>query len=83
MILETNLDDSFPLWQFYIDGFDTPIRLDCNKNVGGIMIFVREDVPAKLSSSETAPIKGYYVEMNLYKEMASWLLLQSWKTKHR
>ena len=39
MVSETKLDDTFITKQFHIDGFQEPIRLDRNKNGGGIMIF--------------------------------------------
>ena len=45
---ETKLDNTFPTSQFLVDGFYEPIRLDRNRNGGGIMIFVREDIPSKL-----------------------------------
>ena len=41
------LDSSFPNGQFSIDGFPRPFRRDRNKNGGGVMIFVRDDIPAK------------------------------------
>ena len=36
-VLETKLDDSFPVSQFDVKGFTTPFRLDQNKNDGGII----------------------------------------------
>ena len=48
MLSESKLDDSFPLGQFLIDDFHTSFRFDCNKNVGGIMLYVREDIPARV-----------------------------------
>ena len=36
-VLETRLDDSFPVSQFDFKGFTTPFRLDQNKNDGGII----------------------------------------------
>ena len=48
MISETKLDNTFPNGQFLIDGFKEPIRLDRNKNGGGILLFIREDIPASL-----------------------------------
>ena len=44
---ETKLDDSFPEEQFYIDGFSKPYRLDRNCYGGGVMIYVRKDIPSK------------------------------------
>ena len=52
MISESKLDDSFPHGQFLIDGFHTPFRFDRNKNGGGMLLYVREDIPTKILSHE-------------------------------
>ena len=44
-IQETKLDSSFPTGQFLINGYSEPYRLDRNRNGGGVMIYVREDIP--------------------------------------
>ena len=61
MISKTKIDESFPLAQFKVNGFNAPFRLDRNSNGGGIMLFVRDDIPAKLIASETPPVEGLYV----------------------
>ena len=76
MISETKLDDTFPTWQFLIDGFKTPFRLDRNKNGGGIMLFVREGIPAKFLSFASSPTEGFYVELNFRKK--KWLVCCSY-----
>ena len=76
MISETKLDDSFPMGQFLIDNFSEPIRLDRNKNGGGILLYIREDIPSSILSFETLPIEGFYVEINLHKK--KWLLSGSY-----
>ena len=48
MITETKLDDTFPNAQFLVPGFSKPFHFDRNKKRGGIMIYVREDIPSKL-----------------------------------
>ena len=48
MISETKLDDNFPGGQFFIEGYHTPFRFDRNGNAGGILIYVRENIPAKV-----------------------------------
>ena len=48
MISESKLDDSFPHGQFCIDGFHTLSRFGRNKNGGRILLYVREDIPAKI-----------------------------------
>ena len=47
ILAEAKLDDSFPKAQFCIDGFSIPYRLDRNENGGGLMIYVRDDIPSK------------------------------------
>ena len=47
MVSEKKLDNSFPVSQFLIDSYTPPFRLDRDNNGGGIMLFVREDIPYK------------------------------------
>ena len=72
MISETKLDESFPTGQFLIDGFHEPVRLDRNRNGGGILLYIREDVPFKVLSHESLPTEGFFVEINLHSK--KWLL---------
>ena len=46
MISETKIDDSFPITNFLIDGFSQPYRIDRSSSGGGIMLYVREDIPS-------------------------------------
>ena len=52
MISETKLDSSFPNGQFQIHDYSKPYRLDRNGNGGGILVFIREDIPTKLIDSQ-------------------------------
>ena len=47
VISETKLDERFPIGQFLIDGYRVPFRLDRNENGGGILLYVRDDIPSK------------------------------------
>ena len=69
VIVETKLDDSYPISQFHIDGYATPFRRDRNKHGGGILIYVREDIPCKLLDKHIFPddIEGLFVELNFRK----------------
>ena len=67
MVSETKIDNSFPVGNFVIDGFSTPYRLDRDSNGGGIMLYVREDIPSILFATES-----FYVELNLRNE--KWLI---------
>ena len=79
VVTETKLDDSFPVAQFKIDGFTTPFRLDRTSNGGGLMIFVREDIPCKILNRHKFPddIEGLFIEINLRK--TKWLLFGAYK----
>ena len=72
MISETKIDDSFPIANFLMDGFSQPYRIDRNSSGGGIMLYVREDIPSNLLKVEPLPIEGFYVELKLRSE--NWLI---------
>ena len=65
VISETNFDPSFPIEQFKIPGFSPPFMGDRGQYRGGLLVFVREDIPAKHLSSESTPIEGIYIELLL------------------
>ena len=46
MVSETKIGNSFPVGNFLIDGFSTPYWLHRDSNGGGIMLYVREDIPS-------------------------------------
>ena len=74
IIAETKLDDTFPTGQFLLPGFKVPIRLDRNKNGGGILAYIREEVPSKDLSEFNYPkdIECVTIEINLHK--SKWVL---------
>ena len=53
VISEVELDESFPVGQFRILGYASSFRLDCDQHGAGIMVFIREDIPAKFLSADT------------------------------
>ena len=75
MISETKVDNSVPDGQFFLDGFGTPFRLDRNRNGGGIMLFIRNDIPAKVVSTDGRAFESFYVELNFRKENGYWTVL--------
>ena len=78
LISETKIDDTFPSSQFLIPGFSTPFRHNRTKNGGGLMSYVREDIPAKLIHSNIIPynFECLFVEINLYKK--KWLIVSTY-----
>ena len=80
MISETKADNSFPDGQFFLDSFGTPFRLDRNRNAAAIMLFIRNDIPAKVFSTADRPIETFYAELNFRKK--KWLLNCSYNPNH-
>ena len=68
-IQETKLDASFPPQQFILDGYSEPYRLDRNRDGGGVLIYVREDIPSKELNKHnfTKYVEGLFIEINLRK----------------
>ena len=81
MISETKMDDSFPLSQFKIDGFSSPLRLDRNSHGGGIMIFFPDYLPCKKIDSYILPdnIEGMFIEMSIRK--TKWLIMAAYNPR--
>ena len=78
VITQTKLDDTFPLGQFYVEGFIMPYRLDRNCNGRGVIIYVREDIPSKILEKHKLPqdVEGVFVELNFRK--IKWLLFETY-----
>ena len=74
MISETKLDNSFPKREFIIPGFTEPYRIDRNCHGGGILLYIRSDIPSKEipNSRLLSPSEGFFVEINLRKR--KWLI---------
>ena len=74
LISEAKLDSSFPSGQFVIKGYSKPFRLDRNQTGGGLLLYVREDIPCKILKEHTPekPIENLFVEINLRSR--KWLL---------
>ena len=47
LLSETKLNDSFPSAKFMLKNFGIPYRLDRNSNGGGLLLYVRDDIPSK------------------------------------
>ena len=77
MISETKIDNSFPISQFTMTGYSIPFRLDRTSHGGGILLFVREDIPSKIIKTDCdADFEVIFVEINLRKK--KWLLCSSY-----
>ena len=78
VVTETKLDASFPTSQFQIEGYSAPYRKDRDRKGGGVLIYVREDIPSKQLNKHSFPddIEGLFLEINLRK--TKWLLFGSY-----
>ena len=81
MISETKIDESFPIQQFAIDGFSSPFRLDRNCHGGGIILYVRQDLPCKELNAHNISDKmeTIFIEVTLRK--TKWILMGGYNPK--
>ena len=74
----TKLNDSFPKGQFLTESFHSPFRFDCNRNGGGTMLCVLENISAKLLSHDFPCAGSFFLEIKLYNK--KWLLSCSYNS---
>ena len=82
IIQETKLDSSFPPQQFIIEGYSEPYRVDRNREGGGVLVYVREDIPSKILCKHhfTKYVEGMFIEINLRKTKL--LLFGGYRSEH-
>ena len=74
LISETKLNDSFPNSQFLMTGFHPPYRKHRTDRGGGLMFFIREDIPCReIMVTTEEHIEAIFLEINLRKR--KWLLI--------
>ena len=68
-IAETKIDDSFSSSSLMINSFKRPYRLDISDSSGGILTYVRKDIPSRLLTDYKFPgdIQILPIELNLKK----------------
>ena len=65
LITETKLDSSFPNAQFHIPGYCSLYRLDLNPHGGGILLYIKDDIPSKLLvTGFEEGVETIFVEIN-------------------
>ena len=74
IIQETKLDNTFPNGQFLLEGYLPPFRKDRDSRGGGVLVFVKDNIPAKVLNNHILPndIEGILVELNMKNN--KWLL---------
>ena len=73
VISETKLDCTFPKPQFKIPGYSLPFRLDRNKNGGGLLLYMRIDIPSHQLTLTYEGIECIVCEIVISK--TKWLLM--------
>ena len=66
---------------FLIDGFSQPYRIDRNSSGGGIMLYVKDDIPSNLLKVESLPTEGFFVELKLRSK--NWLISCSYNPNRK
>ena len=66
LISETKVYSSFLTAQFQIESYTT-YRLDRNVNGGGILLYIRENIPSPLGNSDMS-IESFNIEINTGKK---------------
>ena len=66
MISETKLDETFPEDQLLMDAFIPTYRMDRNTNEGGIVPYVRQDIPSRQISFKNydKDIEHFFLQIN-------------------
>ena len=74
LVTEIKLDSSFRSAQFQMHGYTTPYRLDRNANDGGLLLYVREDIPSKKIDNVDfdTGLEAMFIEINISK--IKWLI---------
>ena len=69
VLTETKLDGTFPRSQFRIPGYRVPYRKDRDTHGGGVMIYVREDIPSDILRKHVLEenIEAIFIQVNLKK----------------
>ena len=75
LISETKLDGTFPKPQFSIQGF-THFRLDRTANGGGVIFYIRSDIPAKSLPLLFGDIECIITDITISKK--KWIILGSY-----
>ena len=71
---ETKIDNSFPVNQFSIDGYNLPYRLDRNQDGGGLLVYFRSGIPSrKLITNLPENVEGIFFDMNIRNKSVSLL----------
>ena len=65
LISETKFDDTFPHALYHLKDFSNPYRLDRNYHGGGILVYVKENIPSNFAKLDQKfkNFKGFFIEL--------------------
>ena len=78
LLSETKIDDSFPNSQFFTEGYRM-LQKDRNKNGGGLILCVNEDIPGKLMNPYDFKERSEIIVFEFSISYKKWLLLGYYK----
>ena len=81
LVSETKINESYPEGRFFIEGYKEPIRLDRNKNGGGLMFFIHDDLECKEIKSHKLPKKTEGTFLKLTIRNTKWLIFGGYNPK--
>ena len=76
-LAETKIDDSFKTAQFVLPGFHPPFRQDRTNRGGGLLAYVRADIPCRKLSFETKQVETISLELTLNNK--KWGIILAYK----
>ena len=72
---ETKLDESFPNSQFVLDGFKKPYRLDKTSNSGGLLLYIRSNLPSRELKDFLCPTSLQAIPIEMTLKDRKWLII--------
>ena len=70
MTSETKLDNTFPFALYHLKNFSNPYRLERNCHGGGILVYLRDNIPSNLVKLDQNfdNFEGFFIELELSKK---------------
>ena len=78
-LAETKLDGSFPNSQFQLPGYQSPFRLDCTSQSGGLLTYVKDGIPARLLTNFKFDPLMQVIPIELNFRKTKWLVLSIYR----
>ena len=82
-ISETKFDETFPMAQFAIEGFNKPYRLDITSNSRGLLFYVKPNLPSKLIRFYNFPTKIQCIPVELNISIKKYALLSIYRPQNQ